>query len=94
MAEQPRRWRKKPVTVEAVQLPPEGVDISESDLATLHHILRDADWESSYDETLLIHTLEGTMEAKPGDWIIRGVKGECYPCKPDIFAMTYEAINE
>ncbi|WP_324541986.1 hypothetical protein [Thauera sp.] len=37
-----------------------------------------------------IDTLEGEMEADPGDWILRGVKGECYPCKPDIFAMTYD----
>lgn len=41
-------------------------------------------------DSLYIHTLEGEMEAKNGDWIIRGVKGEIYPCKPDIFAATYE----
>lgn len=41
-------------------------------------------------EFLLIETLEGTHRANPGDWIIRGVKGEFYPCKPDIFAATYE----
>jgi len=40
-----------------------------------------------------IHTLEGTMEATPGDYIIRGVKGELYPCKPDIFAATYEPVS-
>jgi hypothetical protein len=40
-----------------------------------------------------IHTLEGVMEAVPGDWIIRGVKGELYPCKPDIFAATYEPLD-
>ena len=45
-----------------------------------------AEWE--------IDTLEGTMLASPGDWIIRGVKGEIYPCKPDIFAMTYEPITD
>ncbi len=39
-----------------------------------------------------IKTLEGTMLARPGDWIIKGVKGELYPCKPDIFAATYEAV--
>ncbi len=38
----------------------------------------------------IIATLEGDMEAQPGDWIIQGVKGELYPCKPDIFAATYE----
>ncbi len=43
------------------------------------------------DGTLVIPTLEGEMRASPGDWIIKGVKGEFYPCKPDIFAATYEA---
>jgi len=42
---------------------------------------------------LRIHTLEGIMEAAPGDWIIRGVKGEFYPCKPDIFEESYEPIK-
>jgi hypothetical protein len=41
----------------------------------------------------LIQTLEGDMHANPGDWIIKGVKGEFYPCKPDIFAATYEAVE-
>lgn len=41
---------------------------------------------------LIIDTLEGKMRADQGDWIIRGVKGEIYPCKPDIFAMTYEKV--
>ncbi len=43
-------------------------------------------------ESLYIGTAEGEMRASPGDWIIRGVKGELYPCKPDIFAATYDAI--
>lgn len=43
--------------------------------------------------TLLIRTLEGVMEARDGDWIIKGVKGEFYPCKPDIFAATYEPCS-
>jgi hypothetical protein len=42
--------------------------------------------------TVEIRTLEGTMVAIPGDWIIKGVKGELYPCKPDIFAATYEEV--
>ena len=41
-----------------------------------------------------IKTLEGTMHAIPGDWIIKGVKGEFYPCKPDIFAATYDEIED
>jgi uncharacterized protein (UPF0303 family) len=44
------------------------------------------------DEELFIETLEGTMRANPGDWIIKGVKGEMYPCKPDIFEQTYELV--
>ena len=43
--------------------------------------------------SLLIQTLEGEMRADVGDWIIQGVKGELYPCKPDIFAATYEAVD-
>jgi len=42
---------------------------------------------------MVIATLEGEMQAKPGDWIIRGVQGEFYPCKPDIFAATYEPAD-
>ena len=41
----------------------------------------------------VVRTLEGDMRAEPDDWIIRGVKGELYPCKPDIFAATYEAAK-
>lgn len=43
---------------------------------------------------MLLSTLEGTSAASPGDWIIRGVKGEFYPCKPDIFEATYELVEE
>ena len=43
---------------------------------------------------LIIPTLEGDHTARPGDFIIRGVKGEFYPCKPDIFEMTYERVKE
>lgn len=46
------------------------------------------------DGTMLIRTLEGEMCARPGDWVIRGVKGELYPCKPDIFAATYEPVEQ
>lgn len=45
-------------------------------------------------EEMKIDTLEGVMTASPGDYIITGVKGEVYPCKPDIFEMTYEAVEE
>jgi hypothetical protein len=50
------------------------------------HVWRDGD-------SLFIGTLEGVHEARPGDWVIRGIKGELYPCKPDIFAATYETAD-
>ena len=45
------------------------------------------------DKAIYIQTLEGEMRADPGDWIIRGVDGEIYPCKPDIFKRTYEPAD-
>ena len=45
------------------------------------------------DKELTIETLEGTMKANKGDWIIKGVKGELYPCKPDVFEETYEKVD-
>ena len=46
------------------------------------------------DPYVTINTLEGKMMVRPGDWIIRGVKGELYPCKPEIFAETYEPVTD
>jgi len=52
---------------------------------------QDADNEAAY---AIVQTLEGAMRAEIGDWIIRGVQGEFYPCKPDLFAATYEPVEE
>jgi len=86
-------YRKKPVVIEAYQLPAAGADVPDS-----FHEWCDrvgfTNYTSGRDETLVISTLEGDMTAEPGDWIIKGVKGEFYPCKPDIFAATYEPANE
>lgn len=46
------------------------------------------------DIEVIIHTLEGDMKASPGDWIITGVNGEQYPCKPDIFEKTYQKVTK
>lgn len=93
------KFIKKPVEVEAVQwtgrnafsimsfvgkqldyqIPPNGM-------------YRDHDNIPPEAYTIVIPTLEGDIKASKGDWIIRGVKGEFYPCKPDIFEMTYERI--
>jgi len=85
------KFRKKPVVIEAFQFTGDYTD------AVAKVIERaPAKWLSESaagrPAVLDIQTLEGTMTAFPGDWIIRGVKGEFYPCKPDIFAATYEAL--
>lgn len=46
------------------------------------------------EEEIEIKTLEGVMKANKGDWIIKGIKGELYPCKPDVFKMTYEKVKD
>lgn len=51
-------------------------------------------YQHTGEEALIIHTLEGDMRADPLDWIITGVKGEKYPCKPDIFEATYEPADD
>jgi len=79
-----QRFRKRPVVIEAVQWT--GSNCSEVDA-----FLGDGD-ECEPGRPLVIETLEGDMTAQVEDWIIRGVKGELYPCKPDIFAATYEAV--
>lgn len=75
------KFRKKPVVIEAVQFTKEN-------LAELLDFV--GQLKSDEEGNLAIETPEGTMWADPGDWIIKGVKGEFYPCKPDIFAATYE----
>lgn len=74
------KYRKKPVVIEATQW------------------FKSGDHPAVFEATLsgmpvhLIETLEGSHLVTPGDWIITGVKGEHYPCKPDIFAITYEEV--
>ena len=83
------RYRKKPVVIDAYQLPDAGEDIPDS-FHTWCEAVGFSAFESDRDEGMLIQTLEGVMRADPGDWIIKGVAGEFYPCKPEIFAATYE----
>ncbi len=85
------KFRKKPVVIEAEQYFPgrtiEGVVVM---LAGSHH----PDLPEGTYIKAWIDTLEGAMEVMAGDWVITGVKGEKYPCKPDIFEATYEAMND
>ena len=83
------KFRKKPVVIEAWQ----NTDDPKSPPLWLNDAWRDAKVQFAGGGRIDIHTLEGTMRAELGDWIICGVKGELYPCKPDIFEATYEAVR-
>lgn len=88
------KFRKKPVVIDAW--------LWDETHATLN-VLQDAGMKPGGHSghamrpnectNLTIRTLEGSMRADKGDWIIKGVKGEFYPCKPDIFKATYEAVS-
>ncbi len=87
----PMRYRKKPVVIEALQFTRESLkeccDFLGNDLE---------EWGMDSDDRgcyLLIRTLEGSHRASLGDYLIRGVKGEMYPCKPDVFKMTYDPVE-
>ena len=79
------RYRKRPVEIEAIQFTGDNAD------AVADFAYGQIGYASS--EKVVIETLEGSMTGSVGDWIIKGVKGEFYPCKPDIFAATYEAVE-
>ena len=83
------QYRKKPVVIEAFRLGDAWPDwwgdaVSASQVKTFNN--------DSGPDYATIKTLEGVMRAERGDWIIQGVKGEIYPCKPDIFAATYDPV--
>lgn len=79
------KYRKKPVIVEAIQY-------NCDNLIEIFHFCNKAYFEHM-SQSLIIDTLEGKMHVDEGDFIIKGVHGEFYPCKPDIFEETYEAVN-
>ena len=88
----PQRFCKKPVVIKAWQ----ATGIRE--MSRIVKWIKANGGEAKYrapvnfGPCIDIHTLEGTHEGRQGDWIIQGVRGEFYPCKPDIFAETYEAV--
>lgn len=81
-----KQYRKKPVVITAVLLD-DDVDLKDV-MEWCGGTVADHD-----DTSVLIETLEGVMKANKGDYIIRGVKGEFYPCKPDIFEASYEEVK-
>ena len=91
------KFRKKPVVIDAYRfLPPVYevycpqflLDAFDKEIAQIEYILDTGTYE------MKINTLEGVMTAVEGDWIIQGVNGEIYPCKPDIFEKTYEKVED
>lgn len=94
------KFRKKPVVIEALRW--DGSRASKERIEEVFYNLETncvelplhGEWDRKTYLSWTIYTLEGLVTASPGDWIIKGVKGEFYPCKPDIFEATYEAVNE
>lgn len=82
----PKKYRKKPVVIEAIQFDGTNHDDIVEFCGGVLSFTRS-------QELPIITTLEGDMTAQPGDFIIKGVQGEFYPCKPDIFAATYEEVE-
>ena len=88
------QYRKKPVVIDAWKLTHDNHQWLATEIASAGYNVRH--WSKPPMRAvsgLVIETLEGNMEAAYGDWIIKGVKGEYYPCKPDIFAATYEPVE-
>jgi hypothetical protein len=92
------KYRKKPIVIEAMQLTEENyLEVYEwvNNLWTGNKTVTGIVLKEKKEHNgLPIKTLEGTMVASIGDYIIKGVKGEFYPCKPDIFEETYERVQE
>lgn len=85
-------YRKKPVVIEAIQY--DGTEKSLVEIVKCFNSIKASVSSDIQDDQFIIETLEGSHIASPGDYIIKGVKNEFYPCKPDIFKMTYEKVEE
>ena len=85
------KYRKKPVIIEAFQWFPEMGAVGGLAFDHYKNAMRPKGTSDLY--CYRIQTLEGWLNVSPGDWIITGIKGEHYPCKPDIFEETYEAVE-
>ncbi|KKN71184.1 hypothetical protein LCGC14_0423470 [marine sediment metagenome] len=87
------KFRKKPIVIEAMQT--DGtIPTANAIRAWSNDQVRDHWIGGGRGVAFNVPTLEGTMLASPGDWIIRGIHGEYYPCKPEIFAATYDLVEE
>lgn len=88
--ESPQRYTKKPITIEAMQVTD---DNAEAIIRWIEESTGLMGGACLAESGVYIETPEGTMSGLPGWWIIKGIKGEFYPCKPDIFAATYDPEN-
>jgi len=84
-------YRKKPVVIEAIKF--EGTIESRDEIINKFGFVG-SESNGELCRLITIQTLEGTMSACKGDYIIKGIKGELYPCKPDIFEATYEKVEQ
>ena len=88
-----KKYRKNPLTIEAIQFADNADCIS-----AIHKFIGQGTTRVNYEDKdnpyIKIRTLGGTMKASVGDYIIKGVNGEFYPCKPDIFSKIYEEVAE
>ncbi len=79
------KYRKRPVVIEAIQVTPFNIEEVEKFVG--------GDYGKDDEGNNVIATLEGAMKVTMGDFVIKGVKGDFYPCKPEIFEMTYEEVK-
>lgn len=86
-----RKFRKKPVEIEAIQW--DGSEDGAIEISSQDNFEGMLDFKSGGFDGFYIKTLEGLMQVSPQDYVIKGIKGEFYPCKPDIFELTYEEIT-
>lgn len=85
-----QKFVKKPVVIEAIQY--DGINITE--VESFVGVKLPTVWLSVEDTQLVIPTLEGDMKVSKGDYVIKGIKGEFYPCKPDVFKSTYNVVED
>ena len=87
------KYRKKPVVIDAIQLTDESIIEVINWITNYTNIEIDTDKDDNVIG-IIIPTLEGEMKASIGDYIIKGIQGEFYPCKPEIFEQTYELVEQ
>lgn len=87
-------YRKKPVVIEARKVAVDNIQSVAHWCKGQCVTSRAGEWIAPAEQYLLVHTLEGDMRANIGDYVLKGVQGEFYPCRADIFSATYELVQE